>query len=846
MFSPSTVGEWSIGDISLSAPAQTLTARKLLWRDWRGGELGILLAALVLAVGVVVGISAFVASLQSALENESRRFLAADQVISSRQAIPEVWRDKARQSGLASASLVGFPSMVMNDGEGMTLASIKAVEAPYPLRGTLKYSEAPYESAIATEQVPTPGEVWLAPRLFALLDVNVGDPVWVGEASLTVAGAIRSEPDSTTAMFGYGPRLLMNVADLAATGVIQPGSRVSYRLLLGGSDADLATFVTWVEPQMAQGQRLLGSGDGQASVNRTLQRARAFLLLAGSLGVVLAAAAIALAARRFSERHTDYVAIMKSLGATSATVNRLYGSSLLLMGLIAGVLGCLVGWAIQALFFALFAEQLGVAPGPMGVLPFVIGATTAMVCLLFFAWPPLRRLALVSPLRVLRREEDAGSAQQIQDYVFGVLAMTGLMWWYSADILLTASVVGGLLVTVGVGFLLAKALLSVGRGVGSQAGSVWRLAMSGLLRRGNANALQMVIFGIAIMLMLVLVMVRTSLISQWQAQLPPGTPNHFAFNIGSEQRTPLAALFSDLGIRTEPLFPMTRGRVMAVNGRLLTEDRDELGANEGRQRESNFTYAQGIPEATRVVAGQWWGDTSAEEGSLEEEFAGSVGAAVGDTITLRVGADSFDATVTSIRAVDWESMKPNFFVIFPPHVLDKFPAMYITSFFLAPDSKGALNQIVRAFPTVTVIELDIVIEEVRSIVARVGQAIELVLAVILCAGALVLVAGVQSSVDVRIRESALLRALGARRGLLMGALAIEFTVLGLFAGCLAVMGAEVAAWGLQTQALQLIYAPTLWLWPLGVVSGMVIIGGVGVASCRKAVNVPPLVVLREL
>ena len=836
-------------------PKKTLTARKLLLRDWRGGELSILLAALVLAVGVVVGISAFVSSLQSALESESRRFLAADQAVSSRSAIPEVWRQKAEDEGLQTASLVGFPSMVMNNRDSMYLASVKAVAAPYPLRGELKYSQAPYDPAIPAVGLPLPGEVWLAPRLFALLDVSVGDSVWVGEAELTVSGAIRAEPDSTAALFGYGPRLLMNLKDLPATEVIQPGSRVNYRLLLKGSDDTLKPFVAWLEPQLVQGQRLLGLDDGQPGVGRTLERARAFLLLAGSLGVVLAAAAIALAARRFSERHTDYVAVMKSLGASSGMINRLYGTSLALMGLVAGVLGCLTGWGIQGLFFTVFAEQLGVTPGPMGVLPFVIGGMTALVCLLFFAWPPLARLALVSPLRVLRREEDASSAQKPQDYMLGMAAMTGLMWWYSSDLLLTASVVGGLLVTVGVGFLAAKGLLSIGRGLGSQAGSVWRLAMSGLLRRGNANALQMVIFAVAIMLMLVLVMIRTSLISQWQAQLPPGTPNHFLLNIAAEQRESLAQQLDALGIASEPLYPMTRGRVMAVNGAVLAEDRSETGESRGRQREANFTYAAVLPEATEVVDGQWWGEeagqqvspqqVSFQEVSLEERFAESVGAEVGDTLTFRIGADSFDAKVSSIRRADWQSMKPNFFVIFPPEVLNNFPKMYLTSFFLESDNKGALNPLVRAFPTVTVIELDIVIDEIRGIVDRVGQAIELVLAVILLAGALVLVAGVQSSVDVRLRESALLRALGARRGLLLGALAIEFSVLGLFAGLLAIIGAEAAAWGLQTQALDLAYEPTIWLWPLGVMAGVVIIGSVGVFSCRRAVNVPPLVVLRE-
>lgn len=824
-----------------------LSAKKLLIRDWRGGELGILMTALVLAVGVVVGVSAFVTSLQSALESESRRFLAADQVLSSRQPPPLEWRVQAEQLSLKVVDWVGFPSMVMNADEGMYLASVKAVASGYPLKGSLQKSVEPYGLPEVTDDIPAPGTVWLAPRLFSLLGVTTGERVWIGDDSLEVAAAIRAEPDSTSALFGYGPRVLMNIADLDKTGVIQPGSRVSYRLLLAGSTDKLQAFKDWVEPQLQQGQSLLDVDDGQPGIGRTLDRARAFLLLAGSLGVVLAAAAIALAARRFGERHTDYVAVMKSLGAHSKTVSYLYGSSLFLMGVVASILGCLAGFAIKWLFFSAIGDQLGVAPGPSGYLPYALGSATAVVCLVFFAWPPLRRLATVSPLRVLRRDIDIATAQSSSDFVLGSVAMIGLMWWYAADIVMTLSVVGGLVVTVAAGYVVARLLLRSSRKVGSSAGSVWRLAFAGLQRRGSASALQMVVFAIAIMLMLVLVMIRTSLIGQWQAQLPEGTPDHFLLNIAPEQRDPLVADLQRLGLDDQPLYPMARGRVMAVNGRALAESREDPDAQTGRQREANFTYSLTLPEANRITEGNWWSAGEAtQEVSLEQRFAESIGAQLGDRVTFRIGSQSFDATLTSVREADWQSMKPNFFVIFPPGVLEPFPRMYLTSFYLGADRKRMLNGLVRRFPTITVIELDVAIAEIRTIIDRVGQAIELVLAVILVAGALVLVAGVQSSVDTRLRESALLRALGAPRGLLLGALWIEFSVLGLFAGCLAIIGAEAAAWALQTQALELYYSPTPHLWPVGLATGVLIIGSVGVFSCRSAVNTPPLVVLRDV
>ena len=817
----------------------------LLLRDWRGGELGVLLSALLLAVSVVVGISAFVNSLQSALVSESLRFLAADRVIRSSQAIPNEWTARAELDGLRVAQTLGFPSMAVTESDKLYLASIMAVSSGYPLRGELLASETPYGEVRSDVGVPKPGETWLAPRLFALLEVKPGDRVWVGDKALVVSGAVRGQPDTASAAFGYGPRLLMNLADIPATGIIQPGSRVTWRLLLAGEAAALDTFTQWVTPLLSQGQRLLGVEDSQPSISRTLDRAQGFLLLAGSLGVVLAAAAIALAARRFSERHTDHVAIMKSLGASRGRIARLYGGSLLMLGAVATALGCALGWALQGLSFKLFAEQLGVEPGPIGLEPYLIGGATALVCLGFFAWPPLQRLAQIPPLRVLRRDIDAGGAQRWVDYALGAISVFGLMWWYSGDLRVTGSVVAGLSLTVGAGYCAAQLLLRGGRVLGSAAGSVWRLALANLQRRGAANALQMVIFAIAIMLMLVLVIIRGALIDQWQAQLPPGSPNHFMLNITADERASLASFLSERGIESQPQFPMTRGRVMAVNGEKLAAA--DSAQSQRRQREANFTYADSLPEANEIIAGEWWdADTDEAQVSLEEEFAQRVGATVGDLLELRIASESFEARVSSLRESDWQSMKPNFFVIFPRKTLERFPKTFLTSFYLPAEQKAQLNALITAFPTVTIIELDIVIAEIRTIIDRVGQAIELVLAVILLAGALVLIAGVQASVDIRLRESALLRALGAKKSLLLGALLIEFATLGAFAGLLAVLGAEMAAWALQTQALDLTYQASPWLWPWSIFAGVCLIGGLCVLSCRKAVVAPPLVVLREL
>jgi putative ABC transport system permease protein len=823
----------------------SMTATRMLARDWRGGELGVLVMALVLAVGVVSGISAFTTRLQTALVQESRRFLAADTVVRSGTELPPVWLQQAQDRGLRQALTLMFPSMVYAGEENMSLASVKAVSDTYPLRGELSYSMQPFGEVIPARAGPGRGEVWLDSRLFPLLDVTVGDQVTIGEANFVIAAAARTEPDQGSTFYDFGPRILMHYADIPATGVVQPGSRVEYRQLYAGPEAALKEFARWLQPRLRDGQSVVNLDEGQPGIGSALERAESFLLLAGSLAVVLAGVAVALAARRFSERHHDYVAIIKSLGATSGAVNRLYGSSLLLLGGAATILGCVLGWAMQALFFRLFAEQLPVQPGASGIRPYAIGAATSLTCLLAFAWPPLRRLALSSPLRVLRRDLPLENRRALSDYALGLAAVTLLMWWYSQDWKLTLAVLAGLALTVGLGFCLALSLLRGGRLVGMSAGSIWRLALAGLQRRGMANALQVVIFAMAIMMLLVLLLVRTSLIDEWQGQLPVDAPNHFMVNIAPEDVQAIEHLLRSEDIPSDAFYPMIRGRIMSVNGEQLPSTEDVQ--DERRQRETNFTWSNDLPVDNRLLAGQWWSaGTDQALVSVEEGFAERMGIEVGDRVGFLVGSQPLEAQVSSIRQLQWQSMRPNFFLIFPPHLLAPYPATFMTAFHLAAADKVFLNRFIRSFPTVTVIEMDIVVEQIRTIINQVSSAINLVLIVILAAGALVLVAGVQASVDARMHESAILRALGAERRLILGGLLIEFAVLGFCAGLLATLGAELSVYILQTRVMDMEYAPTPWLWPVGIFSGTLIIGCLGVFSCRRVVSTPPVTVLREL
>jgi putative ABC transport system permease protein len=675
------------------------------------------------------------------------------------------------------------------------------------------------------------------------MDIDIGDTVSVGEADFRVAAALRGEPDRAGGFLGVGPRVMLNIADIPATRVVQPGSRVRYRQLFAGAPDRVAQFTSSLEARLSSGQRLENVETSQPAVGRALERAERFLLLAGSLAVILAGVAVALAARRYAERHQNYVALLKSLGARSPLVRRLYAGSLALTWAVALVVGWFLAWGLQALALQAFAGQFSVAPSLTQPRPYLIGAATALLCVAVFAWPSLARLATVSPLRVLRSDLPLHDGREYRDYLLAAAAIALLMWAYSGDLRLTLVVFAGLLCVTAAGALLAFALLRGGRVVGMQAGSVWRLALASLQRHGVGNTLQLVVFSIAIMLLLLLTLLRGSLLSDWRAQLPPGAPNHFILNVAPDEVADVTTLLDSAKLERERLYPMLRGRVMGVDGTPLPAEAPE---GEAEQREVNFTWSEDLPVDNELVAGRWWAEGEREAVSLEEGFAERMGIDVGDRLDVLIGASPVSVEVTSLRKLDWESFKPNFFMVFPPGLLESYPVTYMTSFHLEPERKDFLNTLLRTHPTVTVIEIDAIMGQLRTTLTQVSRAIELVLGLILGAGVLVLIAGVQSSSDLRLRESALLRALGARRGHILGSVAVEFLALGVMAGLMAVLAAEVAFWALQRFVLELEYAPSPGLWPVTVLASALLIGGLGIYNCRRVVRVAPAVVLREL
>ena len=835
--------------------------RRMAQRDLRAGEMGLLLVALVVAVGTVTSISLFVDRLHQALLLESANFLAADRQITSSNPIPDDFVAAAEARELDIAQTMVFPSMVFV-GDNNQLVSVKAVGGDYPLRGELIVADEPFIRGYPTDDVPAPGEVWLDSRLFPALGVALGGVVEVGLAELTVTRVLVTEPDRGGSFFDLGPRLLMNIGDVPATEVVQPGSRIGYRLLLRGPEADLEGLKA--ELDLGANYRWVSIRESSPRIGSALDRAESFLLLGGLLGVLLAGIAVALSAHRYAARHYDHVGVLKTLGATPRQILLGYLSILLLVGAVAIALGLAIGAVLHVVIVELLASLIPVSLPPPGARPFLLGAATGLICALSFAMPAFIHLKDVSPMRVIRR--DLGVAPLSQWLSYGAAAGGSLLLliWYTKSLFLTFWTIVGAASVVVVFGALAFLLLKGGRVVGMQARSGWRLALSGLQRRRRENTAQILIFGLSIMLLLVLVLLRTELVSEWRSQVPENAANHFVMNVGKDEVDGVRALIDEgtaaaraaeggdaMPVPGEFLYPMIRGRITGVNGEdsKVYQERYMQGPDGGPRlrSERNLTWIAEAPGENEIVAGEWWAeDTTEAEVSLELEYAETFDLTIGDMLTFDVGGQTFAARISSLRRVEWESMSPNFFIILSPPALREYPATYLTSFYLPRENKQFLNTLLSAYPTITVIEIDALITQVKSIVDRVTQAVELVLALVLLSGCLVLFASIQASRDSRMAEHALVRTLGGTRRLIGGSLFAEFLVLGSFAGVVAVFGAELTVAVLQDQVFELGVQLHPWIWPVGPIAGAIVIVIVGIIGARSLVNSPPMLVLRGL
>jgi putative ABC transport system permease protein len=822
-------------------------AWRLLVRDWRTGELRVLAAAMVIAVSAVTAISFFSDRLNRAMTYQSADLLGADLRLTSAESVPTSWLKAATDHDLRQAETRDFTSVVVR-GEKLQLASIKAAGMGYPLRGVLRTAPALYAPETKTDEIPLPGTAWAEPRVLQALDLTIGARIEIGSASFVVTRVLTYEPGRGGSFFTLAPRVLIHRDDVGRTGVIQPGSRVTYSYLFAGIDTDLTRYKDWLKTRLGPHHQLLDVRDGDSSLGRALGRAERYLGLTSLLAVILAGVAIAMGARRYSERHFDVSAMLRCFGATQRDLVALFVPQFLLLGLIASVIGCVFGWFTQEAIFYLLKDLRPTRLPAAGIAPVAFGFFTGLLALAGFALPPLLRLKHVPPLRVIRREMAPLPPTAWFVYGSATMAILILMWRFTGNLLLTASVLAGSLAAALSLAAIAGVMLALSRRVQQRVGVAWRFGMNNLWRRTRTSIGQILAFGLALMAMAVIALLRTDLLNTWQTQLPPDTPNHFAFNILPQDVPALKQFFTTKRIPTSTLYPMVRGRLTGINGKPVVKDvtKEESG-NEATQRELNLTWTNTMPSDNRLVRGTWWSrSTPGNRVSVEERLAKKLGIGLEDELTFSIAGAELQARVANIRSVQWDSFHPNFYMIFPPGTLDSFPATYLTSFYLGPDQKPQLTSLVRAFPAVTVLEMDQVLAQVRSILAQVTAAVELVLLFVLAAGFAVLFAALAASLDERLYEGALLRALGASREQLRAAHFAEFFVLGLLAGLLAAIGTELIVYMLYTRAFELEYSFKWPVWLAAPLAGGLLIGLAGYFGTRRIVRQSPLTVLREL
>jgi putative ABC transport system permease protein len=820
---------------------------RLLYRDWRGGDVTVLLVALALAVAIVTGLGIFSERLGNAIGAQSTRLLGADMVVGSPRPMAASTLAMAAEEGLARTRTVSFATMA-SAADRFQISSVKVVEGNYPLKGQMLLADAPFAEPYAASGGLQAGQLWVDARLLDALQLSLGDTIDIGDASLRIDRILVNEPGGVNSSFTLGPRLLMHADDLDRAAVVQAGSRVRYRYGFAGTEQQIERFRQRLESHLLPEHRVYTVTEGRPRVAGAIEKAQSYLLLGGALGVALAGAAIAIAVRRYTERHIQNVAVLKTLGASGAKINSIYLQKFTALLAVAIGLGFVLGWLIQAVIVMLISALADIQLEPAGWYPYGLGAATGLVCLFAFALPPLWALRQVSPLAALRKDVQTRPVAPVVSWLVGLGALFTLMVWYSGSMELAAAVFAGLLVSVVLVSVLAWLLIRSTRLVGSNAGNMWLLASSALRRRGLESAMQIVVFSITVMLFLVLLVTRSSLIGEWRQEIPEGTPNHFLVNVQPGELERLKSWMAQHQLNDAGLYPIVRGRLTHINGQ-QTQRRisaDSAGTAD-LDRELALTSRAARPVDNALLHGHWWpADSKQNLVSIEGRLAQSLGVVLGDKLRFQVASEVFDVEVSSIREVVWENMRPNFYMIFPPAMLQAYPTTYMTSFYLPAARKPLLGEMVRAFPTLTVIEVDAIIRQIRTIIRQVSLAIEAILWVVMACGALVLIATVQSGMTERFRESSILRTLGAPARLVLGSISIEFLLLGLIAGVLAAAGAEATTWVLQERVFRIDWRPHPWLWLLGPLLSGILITVIGTLASRKAVTTPPVEVLRSL
>ncbi len=844
---------------SLSAPSVFALAWRQTLRDFRAGELRLLAVAVLLAVAALTAVGFFADRLSNGLTRDARQLLGGDAVVASDQPPPPELEAKARALGLEIARSTGFPSMARAPdakGGATRLVAVKAVSDGYPLRGRLTLKAGPDAPAEVVAEAPARGEVWVDAALLDALQLAVGDPLLLGDASLRITRIVVVEPDRGAGFMSFAPRVMLHEADLAATALVQPASRVTYRLAVASpqagarGDATVREFVRHVEARIKaaplRGVRVESFEAGRPEMRQTLDRAGKFLDLVALLSALLAAVAVGIAARDFAQRHLDDCAMLRVLGLPQRRIAGAYALEFGLVGLLASAGGVLVGLLVHNVFVALLAGLLDAQLPPPGLWPALFGLGVGLTLLAAFGLPPVLQLARVPPLRVIRRDVGGLKVSSASVLVAGGAGFVGLLLAVSADLRLGAIAVGGFGVAVALFALCALlAVRLLQSAVPESRAPRWLvLATRQVAARPAFAVLQVSALAVGLLALVLLVLLRTDLIGSWRKATPPDAPNRFVINLQPEQGEAFRSRLAQAGVARYDWYPMIRGRLVAINDRPVRPDdyADERAARLV-EREFNLSHGAVLPVHNEVVAGRWTPD---EPGALsvEEGLAQSLRVRLGDRLTFDIAGQPRSARITSLRKVDWGSFRVNFFVLFPNAALDGVPASYISAF-RAPATAGFDAALSREFPNITNVDVSASIGQVQRVLDQVIRAVEFLFGFTLAAGLVVLFAAVSATREQRAREFAIMRAMGAGGKLLAQVQRAELLGVGALAGALASAAAVVVGWLLARYAFEFAWAPSPWVPVAGAAAGALLALAAGWWGLREVLRRPVLDTLRR-
>ena len=815
-------------------------------RELRSGEVLVLLAAVALAVAALTAVGFLTDRIGKAVARQANEVLAADLRLRSQEPIPDTWRDRAQEFNLQTAETNTFPSVVFA-GDQSALATIKAVSETYPLRGNVRVSDTLFGAQRVVDNAPAQGTAWADGALLARVNADVGDRLTVGSLELEVSAVLTYRPDQSMGFASLAPSLLMNIDDIPASGLISDGSRVGYALLVAGDELAVNEFDAAIKPELGDSVRSSNREESSERAYRAADRAQRFLSLTAVISLLLSAVAVAMSARRFAHRRMDTVALMKSLGATQGFVISVSVVQLMLLGLLGVVAGSLVGFVAEEILTWILADLIASDLPDIGLMPVVLASGSAMVLLIGFALPSLIQLRNTPPLRVLRHDVMPPAPSRLLVAGLSLAAVAALLYRSVGDAQMLVILLGGIVV-------IAAALYAVGRGLvatmgrfRSGVGVAWRYGLANVARRGRDSAVQVVAFGLGLTVLLLLTIVRTDLLEGWRQTLDEDAPNHFMINIQPHELESVANIYESAGIEAPEFVPLIRARMSTINDVSVKErDYPDEGGRWMANREANLSFAATLSSSNEIVEGKWWPDDY--DGpplvSVEEEAAMETGLTIGDRMTFVVAGRELKVTIASIRKINWDSFQPNFFMVFSPGALDGMPTTYISALRLEREQQPVLITLIRTHPSISVIDLDAILQQIRGIVEKASMAVQAVFIFTLAAGIAVLFAAVQSTIDERRFESAMLRALGARKRIVFAGVMAEFAALGAAAGLLASIGASILAAIVATRLFELPYEFNPMLWIAGVASGVLVVCASGFVAARGAVNAPPVDVLR--